>query len=375
MRRVLLILLAVIIIGGGVFSFSITRDGKLVTPEGEGTITLNTGTYEAFRLPDYAAKVVTDDYKSYFIEVEPGIKIHMLEVGEGYPVFLMHGNPTNGLLYRKVAAALPKDRVRVIMPTLVGLGFSSKVPASQQTLDNHMRWINKALMELELEGVVYAGQDWGGPTGMGALALSPGMLEGMVPMNTMFFAPREKAELTRAHTMVKTPVVGEFFAEFRGMVFNGLPRVQGDPASMPPEVLELYKRPIHESGNIKAPLAQMRMVPDGPDHPSSEQLRFMEKYVATLDIPVELVWGMNDPILGPGFEVMQAVFPDAPATKTEAGHFLQEEVPEVIAAAIMRVVDEVEASKAPPIEMTEPESTFESAVESEDSEATTTESE
>ena len=96
-------------------------------------------------MPDYANAVISDAYKSYLIEVEPGIKIHVLEVGQGYPVYLQHGNPTTGLLYRKVAASLPLDRVRVIMPTMVGLGYSTKIPASEHTLDNHMRWMNRAL--------------------------------------------------------------------------------------------------------------------------------------------------------------------------------------------------------------------------------------
>ena len=96
-------------------------------------------------MPDYANAVISDAYKSYFIEVEPGIKIHVLEVGQGYPVYLQHGNPTTGLLYRKVAASLPLDRVRLIMPTMVGLGYSTKIPASEHTLDNHMRWMNRAL--------------------------------------------------------------------------------------------------------------------------------------------------------------------------------------------------------------------------------------
>ncbi len=62
---------------------------------------------------------------------------------------------------RRVAAALPTDRLRLIMPTMVGLGFSSKVPASEHTLENHMRWINNALKQLFLEELIYVGQDWG----------------------------------------------------------------------------------------------------------------------------------------------------------------------------------------------------------------------
>ena len=49
------------------------------------------------------------------------------------------------------------------------------------------------------------------------------------------------------------------------------------------------------SGNYKAPLAMMRMVPDGPNHPSAPALRKIEEYVQSLEIPAEIVWGMNDP--------------------------------------------------------------------------------
>ena len=316
------------------------QDGERIIPEGEGRVELDVGELEVFPLPNYAAAVVSDDYKSYFIEVEPGIKIHVLEVGQGYPVYLQHGNPTSGLLYRKVAAMLPLDRVRVIMPTMVGLGYSTKIPASEHTLDNHMRWMNRVLTTLELTEAVYAGQDWGGPVGMGALSLSPGVLKGAVVMNTGFRAPRAPMDLSRAHALVKTPLVGELVVEAMSPVFfTRLAQVQGDPATISPRVMDLYRRPLEDSGNAKATLALMRMVADGPDHASSPALRHIERYVEGLDIPVELVWGMNDPILGSGLPLMQKMFPTAPVIETEAGHFLQEEVPEIIAAALLRIVD------------------------------------
>ncbi len=342
MKRVLLIVLGLIILVGLVGSFVVTRDGKQVTPEGAGTVTIGASTFEAFPLPDYAATFVDADYKSYLVEVEPGIKIHILEVGTGYPVYAQHGNPTSGFLYRKVAAALPKDRVRVIMPTMVGLGFSSKVPASQHTLENHIRWMTAAIDALQLEGVIYVGQDWGGPVGMGVMSERPGLLNGVVAMNTGFNAPTEKMSLSRAHATVKTPVIGELLLEVFGSIFDALPDVQNDPASMPADVLQLYGQPLRDSGNAKAPLALMRMVTDGPDHPSATQMRQIEAYVEGLDIPAEIVWGLNDPILGSALPIMKANFPDARVTETQAGHFLQEEVADEIAAAIMRLVERVD---------------------------------
>jgi len=326
-------------------AISKTPDGALITPQGQGTVTMEAGTFEAFPLPDYAAKFVSDDYKSYLVEVEPGIKIHVLEVGTGYPLFLQHGSPTSGFLYRKIAEKLPTDRVRVIMPTLAGLGFSSKIPASQHTLDNHTRWINQVLVQLKLKGVIYAGQDWGGPVGMGALAKSPGVIKGLVAMNTLFNAPTEDVNLSVPHTLVKSPLVGEFLMEVLISVFDRLHTMQGDPLSIPANVAQLYGKPVIDSGNEKATLALMRMVPDGPDHSSVPALREIEKYALALDIPVELVWGLNDPIIGKGLPKMKQNFPHAPVTETQAGHFLQEEVPTEIAAALMRIVGQIQHTK------------------------------
>ena len=325
-----------------IFSFYITRDGQIITPVGEGTITLDTGVYENFPLPDYAAKMITENYKSYFIEVEPGLKVHILEVGEGFPVFLMHGNPTSGFLYRKIADKLPQDKVRVIMPTSIGLGFSSKIPASQHTLSNHIRWINKVLNELQLNEVIYSGQDWGGPIGMGALSQSPNLLKGAVLLNTVFNAPKEKADLTSMHARVKTPILGELLVEVIFNPFEQLARVQGDPNSWSEDVVSIYSKPVLESGNPKATLSMMRMVPDGPDHPNAIVMRDIEKYVNTLQIPTEIVWGMQDPILGRGLSAMEEKFPNAPVTKTQAGHFLQEEASTEIANALMRVIEQIE---------------------------------
>jgi len=345
MKKIFFLILMTIVVSVIVFAVVITRDGKLVTPKGQGIVTLKVGQFEAFPLPDYAAKHITGDYKSYLVEVEPGIKVHVLEVGSGYPVFLQHGNPTSGFLYRKVAAELPTDRLRLIMPTLVGFGFSSKIPASRHTLENHMRWINSVLVQLKLTELVYVGQDWGGPIGMGALTLSPDLLKGAVLLNTGFNAPTEKIDISRAHAAVKTLIVGELILEVFGSIFKHLNEFQGDSGSIPEDVIDLYARPVLESGNGKAPLATMRMVTDGPDHPSTPAMRTIEQYVQGLNIPAEIVWGMNDPILGRLLPKMKENFPKAPVTETKGGHFLQEQVPTQIAAALLRVLDQIPTPK------------------------------
>ena len=347
MRKIIAGLLGIVVCIVAISSFRLTRDGELITPTGLGMVELESGSFEAFPLPDYAAEFVDEDYKSYLVEVEPGIKVHILEVGSGYPVYMQHGVPTTGFLYRKVADKLPRDQFRVIMPTMIGLGFSSMVPASQHTIDNHTRWLNEALIQIGVEELIYVGHDWGGPVGMGTLVRSPELMKGAVLLNTGFDAPTESGNLPIQFKVLKTPVVGEILFEGITSPFIAMARVQADPDSMSADVVALYQRSVAESDNGKGPLAIMRMAADGPDHPTAEALRGIESYIAGLDIPAEIVWGMNDPLLVERLPDMIDHFPDARVTETEAGHFLQEEGggPEAIAAAVQRVYAQIQANK------------------------------
>ena len=162
-------------------------------------------------------------------------------------------------------------------------------------------------------------------------------------LNTGFGAPTESVNLSVPHAVVKIPVVGELMLEGLFSIFDSMHRLQGDPDQFLAEVADLYGKPVVESRNAKAPLAMMRMVPDGPDHPSTPAMRTIMNYVQGLDIPAEIVWGMRDPILALGLPAMRKFFPQAPVTETQGGHFLQEEVPVEIAAALLRVVERVQA--------------------------------
>ncbi len=301
--------------------------------------------FEQFPLPDYAAAALDGDYASYLIEVEPGIDVHVLEIGSGYPVYLQHGAPTSGFLYRKVAELLPSDQFRIIMPTMVGLGFSSQPGAEEHTLDNHVRWMNEALKQLDVDEVIYVGHDWGGPVGMGALERSPELLAGAVLLNTAFGAPTGPVELNPQLQALLAPLPADAERAATVSIFDQLPAIQSDPASLSPDVLDLYRRPIAESDNPIGPLAILRMAATGPEHPTAEVLRTIDAYITQVDVPAEIVWGVNDPVLGDGLPGVMAAFPNAPVTRTDSGHFLQEEVdsPAEIAAAIRRVHEEVQA--------------------------------
>jgi haloalkane dehalogenase len=273
-------------------------------------------------------------FRRYAVDV--GVRMHVMEAGEGLPVVLLHGNPTWGFLYRRVAQALAQSPFRLIVPDLVGLGYSERVPFEAHTIENHARWMARLFERLGLDRAVVAVQDWGGPVGVGALAESR-VRAGLVVMNTVLSAPRPGFRATAFHRFSRVPFVSD--AAFRLLDFpvRGMALVQGDRASVRGEVLRAYLEPLRDVRTNVAPLALARMVPDSFDHPSIAGLRRCHEYVQAFGGPAAIVWGDRDPILGGVRSWMEKCFPDAPVTRMTAGHFLQEEVPNEIAAAIRDV--------------------------------------
>jgi len=79
------------------------------------------------------------------------------------------------------------------------------------------------------------------------------------------------------------------------------------------------------------------MVPDSQSHPSIAGLERCQSFVDGFTGPIALVWGDRDPVLGRLRSFLEKRLPSAPMTRTQAGHFLQEEVPAELAAAVRDV--------------------------------------
>ena len=119
-----------------------------------------------------------------------GRQFHIMETGQGTPVFALHGNPTWSFLYRKVMQRLLNQPIRFIAPDLLGLGFSERIPATDHQLALHGRAVGALLDALDLEKFIFVGQDWGGPIGLSALADRTDRLAGLVILNTVVGPPK-----------------------------------------------------------------------------------------------------------------------------------------------------------------------------------------
>ena len=312
-------------------------------------MTQETQTFEpAPDLPTWLARHMPFERRVYRLQTgeDAGKRIHFIDYGEGeQPVVLLHGNPTWSFLWRKVITELMKEggstKYRAVAPDLLGLGLSDRLPSMKShSIARHAEAIAEWMEALELQNPILVCQDWGGPilTAAGRRWVERDhTIGGLVILNTAVVVP-DHPRNTAFHRFANRPLISDFVFRVLGFPvcfpMSTLHKVQGDPASIRGEVAKAYRWPFRSFHDRGTPLALARMVPNHPDHPSMAELKTTEAWLRGYDGPIRFVWGDKDPVLGRALRRHTEAFPDAPVTRTQAGHFLQEEVPQEIAAAV-----------------------------------------
>ena len=131
--------------------------------------------------------------------------MHYVDVGEGDPLVLLHGDPTWGYLYRHFLPPLAR-RARCIVPDHMGMGKSG-VPAGPYPyqLRHHIDNLEAFILRLELRDITLAVHDWGGQVGLGFAIRHPSRLKRLILMNTWAFARWPGGPLPRLIELIRSP--------------------------------------------------------------------------------------------------------------------------------------------------------------------------
>ncbi|MGM0578489.1 MAG: alpha/beta fold hydrolase [Myxococcota bacterium] len=273
------------------------------------------------------------------LETVDGHRVHMVDEGEGPVVLLVHGNPTWSFLWRKVIARLQGRGVRCLAPDLLGFGLSHKPRrVGFHTLTRHADVVAGLVEQVAPDlPVTVVGQDWGGPIAAAAAVRLEGRVRAAVFGNTALLQPKRPLRTATFHRLARAPVVSDLLFRGLGFPLQVLDRVQGDRSSIGRLERRAYRWPLRRLRDRAGPLALARMVPDREGHPTLRETPAIDRWYREMDGPVSLVWGTRDPILGGARFRMRQARQDARYHETGAGHFIQEEIPELIADEILEV--------------------------------------
>ncbi|CAD0004767.1 alpha/beta fold hydrolase [Flavobacterium chungangense] len=96
-----------------------------------------------------------------FIEVEPNVKLHVTDLGEGQPIVLIHGWPLNDAMYEYQYQYFVQKGFRVIGISMRGFGKSDR-PYGKYDFDVFSDDIKVVLDKLKIENAVLGGFSMGG---------------------------------------------------------------------------------------------------------------------------------------------------------------------------------------------------------------------
>jgi haloalkane dehalogenase len=272
-------------------------------------------------------------YEPRYVQ-QAGLRMHYAEEGAGDPILLLHGEPTWGFLYRHMIPVLA-GAGRVVVPDLFGFGRSDK-PVDQiaYSYDTHSSSIERLVLELDLRELTLVVHDWGGPIGLRFAVSHPDRVARLVILNTGVGVGAPSEPWLRFRALVRE--VGREFTASRLVQVACVSRLDEDATRG-------YDAPFPDGEAKAGALAFPELVPTEPEHRSASAMLEVRDALSRWEKPALVLFSDSDRVFSPAHaERMAAHIPGAlPAEIVAgAGHFLQEDKGEEIAARIARFLGE-----------------------------------
>ena len=281
-------------------------------------------------------------FQTRFAEVH-GTTMAYWDEGDGDPVVLLHGNPTSKLLWRDVVPHLT-GLGRVVVPDLVGMGESAKLPGTgddRYRFVEHRRYLWALLEQLGVtERVVLVLHDWGGGLGFDWANHHRAAVRGIAFTETIC-GPVSLADWPDGgrdlFAAMRSDAGEEIVLTKNVFVDRILPAsVLGE---IPADVLAAYRVPYRDAGEDRRPtLTWPRQLPfDGEPADVAALVADYSRWLATSEVPK-----LHLPAT-PGF--LTTVYADAVSTWRNCAeheiagvHFVQEDSGDEIGRAVAAFV-------------------------------------
>ncbi|HEY7048394.1 MAG TPA: alpha/beta fold hydrolase [Jatrophihabitantaceae bacterium] len=263
-----------------------------------------------------------------------GLRFHVAEAGgDGPPVLLLHGFPQHWYAWRHVLADLAADH-RVYAMDLRGAGWSD-APRRGYDTANLVRDVLAVLDGLGARRVRLVGHEWGGWLGFHLALAAPERFAGYVAVNAPHpWMPHGKVlpHVWRYWytALFEYPLLGAWIMRARPGVLAWLLR-RGRP-SLPAADVDVFVERTQQRERARA-AQQVHWQLVLRDIPRRALGRYRHR---GLTVPTLLLAGDRDFAVAPG-SVTGAAVPRLHVRVVPGGHYLPEQRPDVVAAAVRNV--------------------------------------
>jgi haloalkane dehalogenase len=271
-----------------------------------------------------------------------GREMAYVEVGQGDPIVLLHGNPTSSYLWRNVLPHLQPSG-RCIAPDLIGMGASDKLPDSgpgSYRFVEHRRYLDTLLEALDVRArVTLVIHDWGSALGFDWANRHREAVKGIAYMEAIVVPQRwdhwDKFGMRPALQGLRSDAGEEMVLKNNFFIEQILPKAILRTLSA--EEMAAYRRPFAEPGEGRRPtLTWPRQIPiEGEPADVTAIVDASAEWLRTSSVPKLFVKAEPGGILSGDADLDFVRRLPAQTEVSVAGiHYVQEDSPDEIGRAI-----------------------------------------
>ena len=283
--------------------------------------------------------ISADEHPKKFIEVG-GKRMAYVEMGEGDPILFQHGNPTSSYLWRNIMPALASEG-RCIAVDLIGMGDSDKLDdpgPDRYRYVEHREYLFAAWEQLGVtKDVTFVIHDWGSALGFDWARQHPDKVRGIAYMEGIVCpltwdewpdAARGVFQSFRSEAGEDMVLDKNIFVErvLPGSIIRTLRE----------EEMAVYRRPFETPGEDRRPtLTWPRQLPiEGEPQDVYDIVEDYAEWLQWCEVPKLFINAEPGAILTGAQRQFCRRFPNQTEVTVRGVHFIQEDSPEEIAAAI-----------------------------------------
>lgn len=252
-----------------------------------------------------------------------GHKIAFLEQGSGSPIILLHGIPTNSLMWRNIIPELAKTH-RVIAPDLLNYGKSDKPNDADVSINAQSSIIAKLMDVLGARRADIVGHDIGGGIAQLIAVNYPEKIRKLVLIDSICF---DSWPIPEFEPLQEPGAESDMSSEdFLTMMRGFLPKGVQDKSIMTDELIDMYLEPWLTEDGKHAFFRNLERL-------NKEYTQAIADDLSNLQQQTLIMWGDQDPFQKPDYAPkLVETIPNAELVWIkDVAHWLIDEKPDEIA--------------------------------------------
>lgn len=269
-------------------------------------------------------------FESRFVDID-GHPMHYIDEGSGTPILFSHGTPEWSFGWRDVVRGL-RGQFRCIAPDLLGFGLSDKPLDADYSVAAHARRMERFVETLGLRHFHVVANDFGLSIAFHYVLRHPDNVQRISLFNGWMWPLSTDPHYARPARIMRSWLGRLLYLRFNFPVTVVVPAAFGDKKKLTREVHRHYKQALPNPETRRAAYAFSGELLNATDFWAEQ----WQRVGILADKPCLIFWGMKDTFVPPyELEKWQKALPHAPVVRfANAGHFVQEEEPEQMVAAL-----------------------------------------